>query len=157
MINARAESIDTKPAFRRPFKRQRCIIPANGFYEWQKLPGVSKKIPYYFRPKDGDTFAFAGLFDYWRVPESEEVIVSSTIITVPSNELVKKVHDRMPSILDFDQMEAWLDPSFNDYEYLKSLLRPYPSQKIEGYMVSTCVNNPANDDEKCIEKVADLE
>ena len=153
MINARAENLDERPAFRKPFKRQRCIIPANGFYEWQKLPNSGNKIPYYFKPKSSDTFAFAGLFDYWNIPQSSEVIISSTIITVDSNELVKKVHDRMPAILEFEEMKAWLDPQYKDYEYLKSLLRPYPSEKMEGYMVSTYVNNPNNDDEKCIEPV----
>lgn len=150
MINARAESIDTKPAFRKPFKRQRCIIPANGFYEWQKPPNSKKKIPYYFRPKEKETFVFAGLFDYWQPPDSEDVIISATIITTPANDLIKPVHDRMPAILDFDSIEVWLDPIFPDYTYLKSLLKPYPSNKIIGYMVSDYVNNPLHNDPECI-------
>lgn len=151
MINARTESIDEKPAFKRPFKRQRCIIPANGFYEWQKLPGSKKKIPFYFRPKDRETFAFAGLFDYWQSPGAQEVIISATIITTPANDLVQKVHNRMPAILDFHDMEAWLDPLFSDHAYLKSLLTPFPAQKMEGYMVSDYVNNPQHNDPKCIQ------
>ncbi len=151
IINARAESLRDKPAFRKPFRTQRCIIPANGFYEWQKIPGTNKKIPYYYKPKDSDTFAFAGLFDYWKPDDNEETVISSTIITVPSNDIVKQVHNRMPAILEFKDINLWLDPDFKDYDYLQSLLKPYPSEKMEGYMVSTYVNNPAHDDPKCIE------
>ncbi|WP_281951401.1 SOS response-associated peptidase [Nitrosophilus kaiyonis] len=156
MINARAENLEDRPAFRKPFKRQRCIIPANGFYEWQRIPKSRKKIPYYYKPKDTDTFAFAGLFDYWNVPQSNEVIISSTIITVNANELIKEVHDRMPAILDFNDINVWLDSDYKNYDYLKSLLKPYPSNKMEGYMVSDYVNNPNNNDEKCIEPVKSL-
>lgn len=156
MINARAESIDSKPAFRKPFKRQRCIIPANGFYEWQKLPNSTRKIPYYYKPIEKETFVFAGLFDYWQPPDNQDLIISATIITTPANELIKRVHDRMPAILDFKDMEIWLDPEFHDYVYLKSLLKPYPPNKIEGYMVSDYVNNPQHNDPRCIEPVKSL-
>ena len=156
MINARAESIDSKPAFRKPFKRQRCIIPANGFYEWQKLPNSTRKIPYYYKPIEKETFAFAGLFDYWQPPDNQDLIVSATIITAPANKLIKQVHDRMPAVLDFKDMEIWLDSEFHDYVYLKSLLKPYPSNKMEGYMVSDYVNNPQHNDPRCIEPIKSL-
>ena len=150
LINARSETLAGKPAFRRPFARQRCLILATGFYEWQRRDGGSPKgaQPYYFRLKDGKPFAFAGLWDVWR-PRPEEEVRSATIITCPANEVVAPVHDRMPAILTGDALWAWLDVSAAP-SHLQELLRPLPADLMEAYPVSSKVNSPANDDPGCI-------
>ncbi|MBM7645894.1 putative SOS response-associated peptidase YedK [Scopulibacillus daqui] len=149
MINARAETIDEKPAYRRLLKRRRCIIPADSFFEWRKAN--DKKIPMRIKMKDDSIFSFAGLWDRWE--NNGQMIQSCTIITTAPNDLMKNIHDRMPAILSKDAESAWLDRSIDDEDCLKSLLTPYDANQMEAYEVSTLVNSPKNDVEEVIEKV----
>ncbi len=147
-INARAEMVDTKPAFRTAFKRRRCLIPATGFYEWRRMQGY--KQPYNIRVKNQELFAFAGLWEHWQSPEGKAV-ESCTIIVTEANEAVKPIHDRMPVILEPDDYGAWLDPEMQDTSRLKTLLKSYPADKMEYWPVSRRVGSPANDDPHLIE------
>ena len=141
LINARAETVDEKPAFRSAFKKRRCLVLADGFYEWQQQNG--KKQPYYFRVEDGKPFAFAGLWEHWESPDGEE-IDSCTIITTQANEILQPIHDRMPVILNPKDYDHWLDP-MQKPEQLQQLLQPYSSTEMTCYPVSTKVNKPTND------------
>jgi putative SOS response-associated peptidase YedK len=123
MFNARAETVAEKPSFKKAFQSRRCLIPADGFYEWQKL-GKARK-PFYFSMKSGRPFGFAGLHETWVSPE-QETISTCTIITTQPNELVRSIHDRMPVILLKEREQAWLDPTNRNREMLLSLLKPYP-------------------------------
>jgi putative SOS response-associated peptidase YedK len=147
MINARSETVTEKPSFRTAFKRRRCLIVADGFYEWQKLG--SKKQPYYFQLADHQIFGFAGLWEHWHSPEGDE-IQSCTILTTAANELMRSVHDRMPVILHPQDYDLWLDPTIQTDERLHFLLRPYPDDQMCAYPVSTKVNSPQNDSPECI-------
>jgi len=151
MINARAEGIAQKPAFRQPFRQQRCIVPASGFYEWQKLG--SRKIPYYFRLKETELFGFAGLYDTY-TDENGQKLRTYTIITTAANELVGEVHDRMPVILRPEDEESWLNPDLHDPEILLALLKTYPAELMETYAVSSEVNKPQNEGPQLLERVA---
>lgn len=140
MINARAETLAEKPSFRAAFARRRCLIPANGFYEWQKsASGKGPTQPYFISIKEGKAFAFAGLWEVWRSPEGEEV-KSCTIITTTPNERVAKIHDRMPVILTGERMWNWL--TWSDAGQLQSLLVPYPAEEMQAARVSSMVGNP---------------
>ena len=139
MINARAEGIASRPAFREPFRRRRCLIPADGFYEWRK-EGRQRQ-PFLVRRQDGGLFAFAGLWDIWR-PEDGPGVHSCTIITGPPNEVTAPIHDRMPVILTPDDFEGWLEA---DPEAAMHLLRPCPAALLEAWPVGTAVNSPANE------------
>ena len=151
MINARAESIMKKPAFKNAFRYRRCLIPASGFYEWQKRDG--RKRPWFITLRDTDVFAFAGLWERWKNPQDgNEIIESCTIITTASNELVKPLHDRMPVILERADYERWLSRQTTDKE-LVGLLRPFSSEKMTAWPVSTLVNSPTNDSPECIKPV----
>ena len=150
MINARAETLTTKPSFRSPLRKQRCLIPASGFYEWNKQGRA--KTPYYIRLKSGQPFAFAGLWSHWHAPDGSE-LRSFTIITTDANDLIRSIHARMPVILREDTEKLWLDPAQDISKDCISLLVPYPSDKLEAYPVSTLVNAPANDRPECIEPV----
>ncbi len=143
MINARAETLSQKPSFSRPLRSQRCLVPASGFYEWAKADG--RKVPYFIRRKDGELFAFAGLWDSWRDPGSREELNTYTIITTRSNDLVAPIHNRMPAILLPQHEELWLDPDLTRPEVLLPLLGPYPETEMEAYPVSTAVNRPGVD------------
>ncbi len=151
MINARAETAPEKPSFRKAFRERRCLIPADGFYEWQKTN--NGKQPFYIRMRDGSPFAFAGLWESWQDADGPTVR-SCAIITTRANELVGEVHDRMPVILDPEDHDLWLDPDFDETDPLASLLKPYPADAMEAYPVSRFVNSPRNDDERCIERAA---
>jgi putative SOS response-associated peptidase YedK len=148
MINARSETVAEKPAYRAAFRRRRCLVVANGFYEWQKQNGT--KQPFYIRLRDARPFAFAGLWESWKGPEGQ-VIESCTLLTTQPNELILAVHNRMPVILKPRDYELWLDPEVQEVERLQSLLRPYPPEEMEAYAVSRYVNSPDNDDPRCIE------
>jgi len=158
MINARAETAAEKPAFRTSFKRKRCLILADGFYEWQKLAGGTKQ-PWYFRLESAEPFAFAGLWARWkpRDADGEQPIDSCTILTTEANELVGKVHHRMPVILAPDAYDLWLDPDLGDREPLEAVLGPFDPEKMIAYPVSTRVNSPANDDPRVIEPIGDAD
>lgn len=150
MINARSETAPEKPSFRTAFKKRRCLIPADGFYEWQKTNGA--KQPYYIHMKDDRPFAFAGLWERWS-GEGEE-IRSCTILTTGPNELVGDIHNRMPVILHPDHYDLWLDPGMQEVEPLTYLLEPYPAEKMEAHPVSRYVNSPSHNDPHCIEPAA---
>ena len=137
-INARAETVDTKPTFRAPFKHYRCLIPADGFYEWHEEGGI--KQPHHIGRKDGALFAMAGLWDVWRGPEGE--VLSCTIIVTDANPFMKKLHDRMPVILDPKDYEQWLDPDNKDTAKLKQLLVPETGDGLTEWPVSHALNNP---------------
>ncbi len=147
LINARAETVSEKPAFRTAFRRRRCLIPADGYYEWKKQS--ERKQPFYFRLESGEPFAFAGLWEHWNSPEGDE-IETCTIITTEANELAATVHDRMPVILSEDFYDRWLDP---DFKSPQSLLHPYASDKMLSYPVSTAVNRPTHDTPDCIARL----
>ena len=165
MINARAETVASKPAYRRAFANKRCLIPADGFYEWRAQPGSGeggasatarpKKQPYFIHRKDGEPLAFAGLWETWKVPEdrpeSEKDVAgddgwlrSCVIVTTTANDLMAPIHNRMPVILPESTWEQWLDPDEHDVDALAKLLVPAPSELLEVYAVSTAVNNARN-------------
>ena len=139
MINARSETVAEKPSFKTAFKHQRCLVIANGFYEWQK--DKNRKIPVYIRLKSGKPFGFAGLYNVWISPEGE-AICTCTILTTESNDLVSTIHDRMPVIIPRDREDLWLEPKVNDVELLRGLLRSFPSEEMELIRVSDRVNSP---------------
>jgi putative SOS response-associated peptidase YedK len=150
LINARAETAADKPAFRAAFKYRRCLIPADGFYEWKKKG--SRKQPYFVGMADGKPFALAGLWEHWTSLEGE-VIESCTILTTDSNELVGGLHDRMPLILDPEDYDLWLDSAAKDPKLLKPLIKAYPSQGMRKFPVSSRVNKAAYDAADCLEEV----
>src|SRR3972149_8083207 len=153
MINAKGETVHEKPSFRKPFKEKRCLVLADGFYEWTKKD-KKNKLPFRFVLKTKEPFAFAGLWDAWKTPEGE-MFLTFTIITTNANELMEPIHDRMPVILHEKDEGVWLDPQLNDTDKLSTLLKPYPSKEMEAYKVSTFVNSPKNNSPKCIEPVGD--
>jgi putative SOS response-associated peptidase YedK len=144
MINARAETVAAKPAFKHAFMKQRCLIVADGFYEWQKKENGKTKHPFYITLKSDEPFGFAGLYNIWVSPDGRH-ICTGTIITTEANELLKPIHDRMPVIMPKDKQEMWLDNNFNYETELKSMLRKLPSANLKMYQVSTRVNFPKND------------
>ncbi len=150
MINARAETVSEKPSFRSAFKKRRCLIVADGFYEWQKTD--NGKQPYHFRMKDSSPFAFAGLWEAW--DGQGEEIRSCSIVTTDANDLMNEIHHRMPVILHPENYGVWLDQGFAEKEALTDLLRPYPSDEMEAYPVSRRVNKPANNEPSVIEPAA---
>lgn len=148
MINARAETVADKPAYRSSFRRRRCLVVADGFYEWQRTGGP--KQPFLFRLAGGSPFAMAGLWDRWDKGEGE-ALETFTVLTTAPNDLVQPVHRRMPVILPPTAFEDWLDPELEDRERLLAHLQPLPSDQMEGFPVSTWVNNPANEGPRCVE------
>lgn len=150
MINARAETVHERPAYRTPFRHRRCLIPADSLYEWKR--DGKKKQPYRFLMRDEAPFAFAGLWDEWRAPDGQ-AIRSCTIITTEPNELIAPVHNRMPVILPPEAYDEWLDPS-TEPDRLHALLVPYPADRMKSYPVSTRVNSPANNDPELILPIA---
>lgn len=147
LINARGETVAEKPSFRKAFKQQRCLVLADGYYEW-KREGTTKQ-PYYIRMKDQRPFAFAGLWERWK--KEEPAIESCSLITIGPNAVMEPIHHRMPVILPEQAYSSWLDPGFNNTMYLSGLLEPYDADDMEAYPVSLMVNNPRNDRPECIE------
>jgi putative SOS response-associated peptidase YedK len=147
MINARAETVAEKPAFRAALRARRCLIVADGFYEWQK--DGARKVPHYVRMRDGRPFAFAGLWERW-APGQERPVESCVIVTTTPNEVLAPIHDRMPVILAAADFARWIDPEMRDAAAALTLLRPYPAEQLEAYPVGLRVNNPGNDDPTCI-------
>lgn len=145
-INARAETVDTKAAFRWVFQHHRCLVPADGFYEWKQVEG--RKQPYYIQLKSREPFAMAGLWERWRGPD-DQVIESFTVIVTDANDLVRPLHDRMPVILPASAYSSWLDPATKP-EIAKSLLVPYPEQEMVIRPVSHRVNSPKFDDAELV-------
>jgi putative SOS response-associated peptidase YedK len=153
LINARAESITTKPTFRKPFQRQRCLVPASGFFEWQKTE--TAKVPYYFRLKDKSLFSFAGIWSQFTNAEGSEIQTYS-IITTAANDLVKPVHDRMPVVLPQDREALWLDSNPDNFLKHINLLKPYPSDEMESYPVSPKINRSADNQPDLIQPLNNL-
>lgn len=147
MINARAETLSEKASFKHPLKRQRCLIPADSFYEWKR--DENKKRPVRVRLKSREPFAFAGLWSRWTSPDGK-AIYSCTIVTTRPNSLMEDIHDRMPVILRPEDEEMWLDRTIEEPEMLQQLLKPYDADKMEAYEVSTEVNSPRHDSPECI-------
>ena len=150
MINARSETVPEKPSFKSAFRKRRCLIPADGFYEWQKTN--NGKQPFHARMRDGSPFAFAGLWESWREDDGPE-IRTCTILTTEPNELMAPVHNRMPVILHPDSYNTWLDPDSEETS-LTELFEPYASEAMEAYPVSRFVNSPSNNEERCTEPAA---
>jgi putative SOS response-associated peptidase YedK len=148
LINARAEGIESKPAFRAAFKSRRCLIPADGFYEWQS--GPRGKQPYRVTLADGAMFAFAGLWERWRNPATDDWIESCCIVTCDTNELTAKFHDRMPVIIAAEDYDTWLTGT---PEQALTLLNPYPAEEMRAYPVSSRVNSPRNDTAELVTEV----
>jgi len=153
LINARAETAAQKPSFRTAFRRRRCLVPADGFYEWQRRDGA--KQPYYIHPRDdGAAFAFASLWERWLDPAGG-AIDSFTIVTTTANRLLAPLHDRMPVILPPESYTRWLDPALTDPTLLEPLLRPYPGEAMALHPVSPQVNSPRYHDPTCITPIAE--
>lgn len=151
MINARSETVHEKPAFRQAIKFRRCIIPADGFYEWMR--SGDKKQPYYIRMANGTPMLLAGLWDHWKGPGEENSLGTFTILTTAANDLVMPLHDRMPVILHPGDCSLWLSHSMHNPDQLGSLYQPFPSKLLEAHKVSDLVNNPHFDSPACITKV----
>lgn len=144
LINARSETLAEKASFRAAYKRRRCLVLTDGFFEWVKMPGEKVKTPHYIALHDHQPFAFAGLWEQWFSPDGSE-IKSATIITTAPNEMMAKLHNRMPVILHPDDYERWIDPAERTKNHLQDLLKPYPASEMLHYPVSWIVNSPAND------------
>ena len=153
MINARSETLAEKPSFRSAYKRRRCLVLADGYYEWQKIPGEKTKQPVYIRLKSQKPFAFAGLWEVWKEKGMDEPLRSCTIITCPPNTVLAEIHHRMPVILPAEAYAAWLAPDEQSAETLQPLLVPYADEEMEAYPVSRFVNRPANNSPECITPV----
>jgi putative SOS response-associated peptidase YedK len=147
LINARSETVATKPSFRSAFRQRRCLVVADGFYEWQKRPG-GKKQPYYFRLGDGRPFAFAGLWERWQ--KGEEPVESCTLLTTTANATVRPVHERMPVILQPAAYDQWLDSRGQKAEEVLPLLQPYAGADLTAYPVGTQVNNARHNGPDCV-------
>ena len=148
LLNARCETVAEKPSFRSAFRQRRCLIPASGFYEWQKQE-AGRKQPYFIRPRDGDLFAFAGLWEHWHDPRGE-TIETCTILTTEANEVMRPLHDRMPVILRADDDACWLDPR-TPPDALRSLFVPYPRERMEASPVGSWVSKPRHEGPRCLE------
>ncbi|MBC7690493.1 MAG: SOS response-associated peptidase [Methylotenera sp.] len=153
MINARGETVAEKPAFKNAFRKRRCLIPTDGFYEWKKTGKV--KTPIWIRPEKTKVFCLAGLWENWNSP-SGEVLETFTILTTSANPFMKKIHDRMPLILSHRDEKLWLDPGTSE-EKLLELIHPYSEKTLIAHAVSRAVNTPSNDHPECIQSVASEE
>jgi putative SOS response-associated peptidase YedK len=149
-INAMSETAAEKPAFREALRFRRCLMPADGFYEWLRVG--KEKQAYQFQMADSSLFAFAGLWERWQAPENE-IMETCTILTTPPNPLVSEVHDRMPVIVAPDEYDRWLDPGIKDPSRIADSLRPFDAKLMKKYAVSVRVNRPENDDEECAREV----
>ncbi len=156
MINARAEGLAGKPSYKGPFRRRRCIIPADAFYEWRVVPGQKRKQPVVLRARDGEPLAFAGLWDTWRDPDDPDApwLVTCVIITTAANETVRPIHDRMPALLDPGGWDRWLDPRVTDPAEVAPLLVPAPPEVLIATEVSTRVNDVRNNGPDLVRPVA---
>jgi putative SOS response-associated peptidase YedK len=150
MINARSETADTKPAFRDALRLRRCLIPADGFYEWQRT-GLAKQ-PFCFEVNNSELFAFAGIWESWR-DGSGKMLETCSILTTTPNEVAASIHDRMPVIVNPEAYDLWLDPGMKDTRAVTDMLRPYDARQMRCYPVSTRINHAINDDEECSVRV----
>ena len=148
-INARAETVETQPAFRDAFAARRCIVPATRFYEWERVAGA--RLPYSILRGDGFPLSFAGLWASWRDRRTGERVLSCSVITTEPNTVLRPIHDRMPAVLPDDTVDVWLDSEFHDLAALKSMLRPCADDELYAYRVPTLVNNVRNDGPELVE------
>jgi len=155
LINARAETVHQKPSFRSAFKRRRCLVLTDGFYEWKKAQGDQAKQPYHFGLDDNSPFAFAGLWERWRPDEGAEPLDTFTVVTTEANAVLAPVHHRMPVIVAPAEYDTWLDRE-TPPDHARTLLRPFPPDTMVRWPVSTLVNSPRNDDPRCREMVETL-
>jgi putative SOS response-associated peptidase YedK len=158
LVNARADTVATKPAYRRAFAKRRCIVPADGFFEWQVVEGAKRKQPWFIRGRDGEPLAFAGLWELWHDPADPDPqhaprVRSCVIVTTDANRALAPIHDRMPVVLPESAWERWLDPEFGDLGALQAMLVPAPDADFEMWPVSTRVNKPANNDASLLHRV----
>ncbi len=156
MINARAETVLTNNSYKRPFERRRCIVPADGFYEWQTIEGQKVRQPWFIRRRDGEPLAFAGLWSIWHdrnLGDDAPRIRSCTIITTEPNELMRDIHNRMPVILPESAWDTWLDAENHDVQSLTQLLVPSPSDELEAWPITTRVNKPDHNGPELLERV----
>ncbi|MFI6360838.1 SOS response-associated peptidase [Streptomyces sp. NPDC050743] len=163
MINARVESVHEKPAFRRAFVKRRCLLPADGFYEWQQIKdeksGRARKQPYFIHPEDGQVLALAGLYEYWRNPEVKHDddpaawLMTCTIITTDATDAAGRIHPRMPLALSPDHYDAWLDPRRQDADQLRALLTPPAGGHLKARPVTTAVNDVRNNGAELLEEI----
>jgi putative SOS response-associated peptidase YedK len=153
LINARSETVASKPAFRTSVRKRRCLIPADGFYEWQRTDGG--KVPHFIHRADGAPFALAGLWSMWRDPADPdaEPLRTCTVLTTEANTMMRKLHDRMPVILEPDDWDRWLDRDVDDAEAVSDLFAPADSALFDAYPVSTEVNSPRNNHSGLLEPV----
>lgn len=154
LINARSETINEKPSFRQAFQQRRCIIPASGFYEWRKIG--NRKTPYFIHMANDEPMALAGIWESWQSPDGSSTDTCA-ILTTSANELVSKLHDRMPVIITKESFDTWLNSDEHDSEGLKRLLVPCPPEAIAMYSVSTMVNKVGNDSPECVKPVEEPE
>lgn len=159
MINARSETVADKPAFRRAFAKRRCLLPADGFYEWQKIEGQKAKQPFLIHRVDEEPLVFAGLYEFWHPKDDEgndvpdaELVVSCTILTTAANKTIAPVHDRMPVMLAPGVWDDWLDPA-SDHDFVASLMVPAPESLLTMYPVSTAVNSVRNNGSELMQEV----
>ncbi len=147
-INAMSETVADKPMFRAAFKKRRCLVPADGYYEWRKAG--KQKQPLHYHLRDGGPFGFAGIWEAWHPPGADEPLESVAILTTSANELARQVHDRMPVILRPDDYAEWIDPKVDDKAILEPMLRPYPADPMEATPVSDYVNNARHEGPECL-------
>ncbi|WP_411725822.1 SOS response-associated peptidase [Methyloglobulus sp.] len=152
-INARAETVAEKPAFRSAFQYRRCLIPADGYFEWQEIANSKIKQPWYISLKNQEPMALAGLWEHWRGRDGSE-IGSCTIIVTSGNELMQSIHDRMPVILSPETWDTWLDTTNTNKQGLQTLFTQYPADEMTAWPVSTVVNSPRHNSEECISRIA---
>ncbi len=152
LINARSETVHEKPSFRSAFHHRRCLVVADGFYEWKRLPDKKRKEPYYFTMTDGGPFAFAGLWERWTDSDGA-IIESCAVLTTVANDLLADVHDRMPVILPPENHDTWLDTTIDEPASIRHLFDPLPGSSMQKRLVGTLVNNPRNDKPACIDPV----
>lgn len=151
-INARSETAGSSRMFGSSLTKRRCVVPASGFYEWQATPGSKTKQPFHIYPADGGVFCMAGIWTSWQ-PEEGPAVDTFAILTCAPNTLMRRIHDRMPVILDPESMNLWLDPAVEEVSELEAVLRPFDADEMTADPVSPHVNKPANDDARCIEPV----
>ena len=149
MINARSETITSKPVFREAFQNRRCLLPASGFYEWKKLADGKRKQPMFIHMADGSPFGLAGVWEQWQEPGGN-VIASCAVLTTNANEFMQPIHDRMPVIIAQTDYDRWLEPAGDESDRLQELLRPCPSEAMAAHAVSPRVNNPRFDKSECM-------
>ncbi len=155
MINARVETVDSRRAYRDAFRARRCLVLADGFYEWQSFDRKLPSTPHWISLVSGEPFAMAGLWERWRGEPEAETLLTCSIVTAPANRAVQMIHPRMPLILPHERALAWIDPALDgDVEGLRALLEPVPPDALQAHPVSNAVNSPANDDPTLIEQVA---